>query len=90
MLQEMVKEMMNEMDVVFSLAKEKAITSLEKPNHTKEPWNDFHNGFLVGRLFEEIREFENTNDIKSENEEILDIINTAVFLYLSNEKEMVV
>ncbi len=82
--------MMDEMDVVFSLAKEKAIKSLEKPNYTDKPWNDFNGGFLVGRLFDEIREFENTNDIKSENEEILDIINTAVFLYLSNEKEKVV
>ena len=80
--------MLYEMDNVFAIAKKKAKSQLEKRGYTDEPWNDFSNAFLVSRLFDEIKEFENTKNIKSENEELLDIINTAIFVYLSNEKEM--
>lgn len=80
--------MLYEMDDVFAAAKEKAKLQLKKPGYTDEPWNDFGSEFLIKRLEQEFYEFEDAENLQSQNEELLDIINMAIFVYLANKKVM--
>lgn len=70
---------MDEMDLVFKKAKEKAIEKSSELGNTATPWKDFTPGWLKYRLAGEIREWDETRDI----EELLDIINLAAFVYLA-------
>ena len=70
---------MDEMDLVFKKAKEKAIEKSREPGNTITPWNDFTPGWLKYRLAQEYREWDETRDIA----ELLDIINLAAFVYLA-------
>lgn len=71
--------MMDKMDLVFKLAKEKAIRKSSELGNTATPWKDFTPDHLKYRLVQEIREWDKTRDI----DELLDIINLAVFVYLA-------
>jgi len=73
---------MDEMNLVFKLAKEKAIEKSSELGNTATPWKDFAPGWLWHRLAQEVREWEETRDIA----ELLDIINLAVFVYLASER----
>ena len=77
--------MMDEMNLVFDKAKEKAISRIEKEGNTATPWKDFSDIELKERLFEEISEFETADmacDFNKSKDELLDIINLSNFLYL--------
>jgi len=70
---------MNEMDLVFKRAKEKAIKKSSELGNTTTPWKDFTLGWLKYRLAGEFKEWDESRDI----EELLDIINLAAFVYLA-------
>lgn len=77
--------MMDEMNLVFDKAKEKAVSRINKKGNTAKPWKDFSDIELKERLFEEISEFETAdinNDFNKAKDELLDIINLSNFLYL--------
>lgn len=82
----LVTNVLYEMDDVFDAAKEKAKSKLKKPGYTDEPWKDFGSDFLIKRLEQEFYEFEDAETIESQNEELLDIINMSIFVYLANKK----
>lgn len=78
---------MEKMNDVFELAKHKATKRISKDGYTKEPWKDFDIDFLTDRLYEEIEEFRMANTIYKQNDELLDIINMAIFLYIANKEQ---
>lgn len=75
--------MMDEMDLVYSKAKNKAIRRINKPGNTEKPWDDFPTEWLEKRLWDEIEEFRLAVTTKQKKKELLDIMNLANFNYLS-------
>jgi len=67
------------LDSVFNEAIEKAIRRIDKPGNTAAPWRDLSPERLEKRLIQEFREWHGSKS----DEELLDIINLAAFLYLS-------
>jgi len=66
-----------DMDAVFVQANRKFMVRSTKPGYTQTPWKDFDENLLAQRVRDEIREWQDSGDPK----ELLDIINTAAFLY---------
>ncbi len=67
------------MNIVFDLAKTKALIRNRKSGNTATPWLDFTTEHLSMRLGEEFEEWKDSNN----SQELLDIINLAAFLWLS-------
>lgn len=67
------------LDSVFGEAIEKAVRRIDKDGNTATPWRDFSSEHLEKRLIDEFREWRESKS----DEELLDIINLAAFLYLS-------
>jgi len=69
------------MSYVYDKAVKKAIKRCDDKGYTTHPWKDFSLLFLEGRLDDEIIEYKESGD----KEELLDIINMAIFCYLRKE-----
>ena len=75
--------MEEQMTRVFRGAILKAISRIDKPCNTSRPWADFSISHLRRRLWDELKEYKESND----PEELLDIINLACFLHLAHTVE---
>jgi len=76
-------KMESEMSHVYNEAIKKAITKCDEKGYTTHPWDDFSLQFLEGRMHQEIEEYYESK----QKEELLDIINLAIFCYLKQEKK---
>lgn len=80
----------------------KAVQKIGESGKTAEPWNDFSTANLIRSLMDEYTEFlkskekliserddeeVNQEQIDGVQKELLDVINTAIFSYLSLERE---
>jgi predicted house-cleaning noncanonical NTP pyrophosphatase (MazG superfamily) len=72
------------MNIVFELAKTKALICNRKPGNTNTPWTDFSTNHLSKRLDEEFEEGKESDNVQ----ELLDIINLAAFLWLSRFEDI--
>lgn len=77
------EKMMDKMDLVFKLAKEKAIEKSSEIGNTVTPWKDFTPDWLKHRLVQEIIEWDKIRNTA----ELLDIINLAIFAYLAENEQ---
>jgi len=78
-MEDEVERMEQSMDLVFRLSKSKAFYRIRKPGNTTTPWVDFTTEHLIKRLDEEFGEWKESGN----GQELLDIINLAVFVWLS-------
>ena len=78
-MEDEVERMEQNMDLVLEMAKLKAFYRIKKPGNTSAPWIDFTTEHLIKRLDDEIDEWKESCN----SQELLDIINLAVFVWLS-------
>jgi len=78
-MEDEVEYMEHSMDLVFEMAKVKALYRIKKSGNTATPWIDFTTEHLIKRLDDEIDEWKDSGN----TQELLDIINLAVFVWLS-------
>jgi len=74
-----IQEPERSMNIVFELAKTKALIRNSKPGNTETPWSDFSVEHLKKRFDEEIQEWKESDN----SQELIDIINLAAFLWLA-------
>lgn len=84
-MEDEVELMERNMDLVFEIAKVKAFCCIKKHGNTATPWLDFTTGHLIKRLDGEIDEWKESGN----SQELLDIINLAVFVWLSRFYDIV-
>ena len=84
-MEEEVERMEQNMDLVFKMAKAKAFYRIRHHGNAAAPWANFTTEHLVKRLDDEIDEWKESCD----GQELLDIINLAVFVWLSKFYDIV-
>ncbi len=81
------KTLTNPMKKVQEKARLKAFKKVDYEKHVLEPWKKHNIVFLDSQLHEEFKEFKYALTKKQKQNELLDIINMATFLYLRLDRE---
>ena len=65
----------------------KAIDKVDtKSDYVINPWDKFDYKFLKKRLNDEYNEFLESDNVNNQKDELIDIINMSIFLYLKLDK----